>query len=122
MDKIYFNRIIIFLDSQILVITTCACINIYQVNRKVVDQNFSYDAANVSLVLITASLLSLFTYLLKKSSILESQSVKDRVGAIYTGFVVHRDAKKALLTLFCQIGRRVMLGVVVTFGANNLLV
>ena len=105
-----------------LVVTTCACINIYQVNRQVIDQSFSYDVAIVSLVLTAMCLVSLFTYLFAKSSQLESQAIEDRVGAMYTGYVVHRDAKKTLITLLCQIGRRVMLGVVITFGEGNPLV
>ena len=99
-----------------LVVTTCAFINIYQVNRQVIDMSFSYYVAIVSLALTTVCLVSLFTYLFAKSSQLQSQVIENRVGAIYMGYVVHRDAKKTLITLFCQIGRRVMLGAIITFG------
>ena len=66
-----------------------------------IDPSFSYNVAIVSLGLVAVGLISLFTYLFAKSSQLESQAVKNRVGAIYSGYVVHRDAKKALVTLFC---------------------
>ena len=46
----------------------------------------------------------------------------DRVGAIYKGFVVHRDAKFAMLTIFCSLVRRIMLGAVLTFGEGDLLI
>ena len=46
----------------------------------------------------------------------------DRVGAIYKGYVVHRDAKPAILTILASIVRRVMLGSVLTFGVSNPLV
>ena len=46
----------------------------------------------------------------------------DRVGAIYKGFVVHRNAKFAMLTIFCSLVRRIMLGAVLTFGEGDLLV
>ena len=46
----------------------------------------------------------------------------DRVGASYKGYVVHRDAKPAILTILASIVRRVMLGSVLTFGVSNPLV
>ena len=46
----------------------------------------------------------------------------DRVGAIYKGFVVHRDAKFAMLTIFFSLVRRIMLGAVLAFGEGDLLV
>ena len=46
----------------------------------------------------------------------------EHVGAIYKGFVVHRDAKFALITILFSIVRRIMLGSVLTFGESNLLV
>ena len=84
-----------------LISTTCAWINIYQVNQQVIDPSFSYNVAIVSLSMLAVCLIALFTYLFAKSSQLESQEVKNRVGAIYSGYIVHRDAKKALITLLC---------------------
>ena len=84
-----------------LIVTTCACINIYQVKRQAIDPGFSYNVAIVSLSLIAVCFVSLFTYLFAKSHQLESQAVMNRVGAIYSGYVVHRDAKKTLVTLVC---------------------
>ena len=37
-----FNRVIDFVDASLLVVTTCAWINIYQVNRKAIDLSLSY--------------------------------------------------------------------------------
>ena len=93
LDLTLFNRTINFLDTQLLVVTTCAWINIYQVDRQVIEKSLSYDVSIGTLVTTGACIIALFTFLFVKSRQLNSQEIKDRVGAIYTGYVVHRDAK-----------------------------
>ena len=69
---IFFNRIISFFDTSLLVITTCAWINIYQVDRGAIIKSLSYHVSVFALTLITVSLAALFIYLASKASKLES--------------------------------------------------
>ena len=118
----FFNRAIEFFDAQLLVVTACAWINIYQVNRQVIERSLSYGTSFGCLALSATGLLALFAYLLVESSRLKKQAIKGRVGAIYVGYMVRRDAKSAILTLICSIGRRFALGAIITFGEGNPMV
>ena len=97
----FFNRTIKFFDTQLLVVTACAWINIYQVNRQAIERSLSYDISVGCLALTATGSLALFVYLLVESSRLNKQVIKDRVGAIYEGYMVCRDAKSAIVTLIC---------------------
>ena len=46
----------------------------------------------------------------------------DRVGSIYRGYVVHRAPKAVIGALLGLIGRRMLLGGIITFGEGNPLV
>ena len=67
-----FNRVINFVDGSLLAVTTCAWINIYQVNREAIDPSLSHSVSIAALTLIAASLTVLFTYLLVNSRNLET--------------------------------------------------
>ena len=57
-----------FFDPQLLVVTTCAWINIYQVHREAIERSLSYDMSIGCLAFTAIGLLALFVYLLVDSS------------------------------------------------------
>ena len=67
LDQTLFNRVINLVDGSLLVVTTCAWINIYQVHRAAIEPSLSYSVAISALALIAVSLTALFTYMLVKS-------------------------------------------------------
>ena len=71
----FFNRTIKFFDTQLLVVTACAWINIYQVDRQVIEKSLSYDVSIGSLVMTGACMIGLFTYLFVNSRQLEAQEI-----------------------------------------------
>ena len=75
LDLTLFNRTINFLDASLLVVTTCAWINIYQVDRQVIEKSLSYDVAIASLVMTGASIIGLFTYLFVNSHQLTAEEI-----------------------------------------------
>lgn len=86
-----------------------------------IEKSFSYDMSFVILAAIGAYLLALTAYLVYKAEHLDTDGVKQRVGEIYNGYVVHRAAKPTIAFLFCSASRRVALGLVITFGEGNAL-
>ena len=75
LDLTFFNRTINFVDATLLLITSSAWINIYQVNRQAIDKNSSFYIATGALALTAACLVALFTYLLIKASKLKKKVV-----------------------------------------------
>ena len=73
LDLTLFNRTINFLDTQLLIVTTCAWINIYQVDRQVIEKSLSYDVSIGSLAMSGACIIALFTFLFVKLRQLNSQ-------------------------------------------------
>lgn len=123
LDKTLFNRIITFVDSSLLVMSTCAWINVYQVWRGTIEYSMSYYTSVVILALIFVYLIALIGYLYAKRRVLHSDdSVKLRVGQIYEGYATHRAAASTIAIIFCSASRRMLLSSVLTFGANNQLV
>ena len=64
LGAIIFGRIIVFMDTSMLVITTCSWINLYQVHSGAMEISLSYYVSIGSLVLIAISSAGIFTYLL----------------------------------------------------------
>ena len=81
-----FNRIIVFVDASLLVLAVSCWINIYQVEKQAIEASFSYYVSKVSLAVIGTCLCALFCYLFVKIDQLNTETVKERVGATYNGF------------------------------------
>ena len=107
------------MDATLLVLSTCAWINIYQVDHQAADKSLSYGVSIGIFILLGACMIALFTYLYIKLKELATETVTLRVGQIYSGYVVHRDALYSVVTLFSSISRRIVLGAVITYGEEN---
>ena len=123
LKKTVFDRIIMFIDASIMVISTSAWVNIYQVSRGAVPTSLSFYISIFLLFLLTLSYAAILVYIFRNfESVLDEESkTKKRIGAFYEGYSLKRAGKYALVPIYVSLGRRMLIGLVVTYGEGNLL-
>ena len=76
LSKTFFNRILVFVEAEILVVTTCCWINLYQVSRGIIKRDISFYFSIVLLSVISVIVIIFFIYLLFKADKLDPEDEK----------------------------------------------
>ena len=96
----------------------CCAINIHQVDKGVANKNSSYYFAICAISSVFLYMITLIWYLLNKFGKLDSQPIKNRVGAAYTHLAVSKAGRSVLSFLLLQFGRRIALALTITFAQS----
>ena len=104
-----------------LLLTTCANINIYQVVEEKIEINTSFYLAYVTQTVLLAYLILLIVCLRKNKSKLHSDELRQLVGAAYEKFNVKRSAKSAIVVISCIHARNLGFSLAMTFGTGHLV-
>ena len=121
LEKTFFNRVIIFVDSSFLILGVSCTVNIYQVYVGVISKNFSYYFAIFAIVCYIPYLLVLLFYLCREFPKLETERMKKRVGNSYVDFDLKGAGRSALVYMAISYSRRVALCFVITFGRSSIV-
>ena len=125
LKKTLFNRMIMFVEGIMLLVATCAWINIYQVYSGAIKSTNSYYFSYAILAATCLYSFAICIYLLCVFSKLKKGEVKDRVGAAYESMrtIKYRKSYKSVITVILALKLRLLtIGSIITFTQGNPLV
>ena len=73
-------------ESTMMIVITCAAINIYQVHIHEIEPNVSYTLAICIAILLPVYSIGLCVYLCRNMSRMETQHMQERVGFAYSAY------------------------------------
>ena len=97
LSKTVFNRAIVIIEVNMLVMCTSAWINIYQVHNEVIDHSPSYYTGITLLALFLIYSLVMCVYLCHNYKMLSQQSFTRRVGSAYSYLATDKVGKSVLV-------------------------
>ena len=108
---------------SILAIATSAWIKIYQVRQGAVpiSLSFYFSVNSLSCLVLYMMLTTFYIFRNFKGALDENSSIRERVGAFHEGYSVSRVGEKALILIYISLATCTLMGLVLTFGENNLL-